>query len=54
MSDTHEHLEHAEPAAIARAAAAFASGRKMNGLAGPKAERGKPRVLGELRLGQLL
>ena len=49
-----EHLEHAEPATVAGAAATFASTRKVNALADLKAERAEPRILGELRCGQFL
>src|SRR4030088_2250732 len=44
-----KNLEHAEPAAIARAAAAFAPAGALNGFAAPEAERAQSRVFGKIR-----
>src|SRR6185295_15710261 len=44
-----EYLEHAEPAAIAGAAAALAADGCMNGVAGREAERRKARIVRKVR-----
>ena len=49
-----EYLEHAKPAPIAGAAAAFATARRLQDFAGTKAERTQPRILGEIRINERL
>jgi hypothetical protein len=47
----YKDLEHAQPTAIAGAAAAFTPGRRLKRLAALEAERAEPRVFGEIGLG---